>query len=173
MQKDIRTHEADLSLVIKFLDYANCADASYALLNYVFDRELQNKQGNIEVVDGQKPDDTFNGQNSTYARAIEARFNNDKVGDWCMPLIDTCLSTKDKIANNDISAVTLDFKLSKRTIDFVKRFKILTHQPNIERSRENGKNSDSNCGFSATLFDDTLQKKFIWFLEGLMIAKDI
>ena len=34
MQKDIRTHEADLNLVIKFLDYANCADVSYAMLDY-------------------------------------------------------------------------------------------------------------------------------------------
>ncbi|MGX3045311.1 alpha/beta fold hydrolase, partial [Helicobacter sp. T3_23-1056] len=134
MKHDIRTHEADLSLVIKFLDYANCADASYAMLNYVFYGKLQ---------DAQKLGDTFNGQNSTYARAIEARFNNDKVDDWCMPFTDTCFSTKDKIANNDISAVTLDFKLSKRTIDFVNRFKILAHQPNTTN------------GFSATLFEDT------------------
>ncbi|MGX3045134.1 methyltransferase [Helicobacter sp. T3_23-1056] len=151
-----------MARIDKIKDYADCADASYALLecatkDYVIDETKS------DFSDGQKLDDTFNGQNSTYTRAIEARFNNDKVGDWCMPLIDTCLSTKDKIANKDISAITLDFKLSKRTIDFVNRFKILAHQPNIERSRENGKNSDSNCGFSATLFEDTLQKKFIWF----------
>ena len=34
MKQDIRTHEASLDLVTKFLDYADCADASYAMLNY-------------------------------------------------------------------------------------------------------------------------------------------
>ncbi|WP_104717789.1 hypothetical protein [Helicobacter trogontum] len=34
MKKDIRTHEADINLVKKFLDYAECADASYASLKY-------------------------------------------------------------------------------------------------------------------------------------------
>ena len=33
--KDIRTHEADYKLTQKFLDYANCADASYAFLKYI------------------------------------------------------------------------------------------------------------------------------------------
>lgn len=33
MSKNIKTHEADLKLVQKFLDYANCADASYAMLH--------------------------------------------------------------------------------------------------------------------------------------------
>ena len=35
MKKDIRTHEADINLVKKFLDYAECADASYAFLKYI------------------------------------------------------------------------------------------------------------------------------------------
>ena len=34
MSKNIRTHEADYKLTQKFLDYANCADASYASLKY-------------------------------------------------------------------------------------------------------------------------------------------
>ena len=33
--KDIRTHEADYKLTQKFLDYANCADASYISLKYI------------------------------------------------------------------------------------------------------------------------------------------
>ena len=33
--KNIQTHNAKIDLVKKFLDYANCADASYALLHYV------------------------------------------------------------------------------------------------------------------------------------------
>ena len=32
MAKNIQTHNADYKLTQKFLDYANCADASYALL---------------------------------------------------------------------------------------------------------------------------------------------
>ncbi|WP_181881909.1 hypothetical protein [Helicobacter sp. MIT 14-3879] len=36
MSKDIRTNEADLNLVKKFLAYANCADASYALILFIF-----------------------------------------------------------------------------------------------------------------------------------------
>lgn len=33
--KNIQTHNAKIDLVKKFLDYANIADASYALLHYV------------------------------------------------------------------------------------------------------------------------------------------
>ena len=32
MSKNIQTHNADINLIKKFLDYANCAYASYALL---------------------------------------------------------------------------------------------------------------------------------------------
>ena len=32
MQKNLKTHNAKIDLVKKFLDYANCAYASYALL---------------------------------------------------------------------------------------------------------------------------------------------
>ncbi|ELN8525100.1 DUF2974 domain-containing protein, partial [Campylobacter coli] len=45
--------------------------------------------------------------------------------------------------DNDISRVGLNDALSKRTIDFVNRFKLLKHQPN------------TTSGFSATLFEDT------------------
>ena len=34
MAKNIQTHNADYKLTQKFLDYANCADASYAMLEY-------------------------------------------------------------------------------------------------------------------------------------------
>lgn len=36
MKKNIKTHEADITLTQKFLDYANCADASYAKLEYIY-----------------------------------------------------------------------------------------------------------------------------------------
>ncbi|WP_276951524.1 hypothetical protein [Helicobacter rodentium] len=48
-----------------------------------------------------------------------------------------------KISNNDITQVKLDSKLSKRTITFTNRFRILAHQEN------------TSSGFSATLFEDT------------------
>ncbi|TLD79876.1 hypothetical protein [Helicobacter trogontum] len=35
MAKNIQTHNADYKLTQKFLDYANCADASYAFLKYI------------------------------------------------------------------------------------------------------------------------------------------
>ncbi|AJC92588.1 hypothetical protein CSUB8523_1078 [Campylobacter subantarcticus LMG 24377] len=44
--------------------------------------------------------------------------------------------------DNDISRVGLNDALSKRTIDFVNRFKLLKHQPN------------TTSGFSATLFGE-------------------
>ena len=78
MEKNIKTAEAGLDLVQKFLDYANCADASYALLEYVEKDKLINKDKN-DYGDGLKFGDKFNGENSTYARAIEARFNKDKI----------------------------------------------------------------------------------------------
>ncbi|RDU58962.1 diadenosine tetraphosphate hydrolase [Helicobacter sp. MIT 14-3879] len=44
MSKDIRTQEAKLDLVKKFLDYAECADASYALLEPVFEGVVKDKK---------------------------------------------------------------------------------------------------------------------------------
>lgn len=34
MNKNIQTQNADINLIQKFLDYANCADASYAILEF-------------------------------------------------------------------------------------------------------------------------------------------
>ena len=46
MSKSIQTQNADTNLVKKFLDYTNCADASYALLEYIFSGEIKYKQMN-------------------------------------------------------------------------------------------------------------------------------
>lgn len=150
MKKGIRTHEADINLVKKFLDYAECADASYALLEVVkgkfkdVDNEGKEVKGDTQTLGSTYFNkDTNTNQNSTYARAIEARFNEEKINDWCLPLTDKCLLTKDKIPNNDITKITLDSKLSNRTIKFTNRFRILAHQKN------------TSSGFSATLFEDT------------------
>ena len=149
------TQNAKIDLVKKFLDYANVADASYALLHYIDGIIQDDKQiGECEKGDEQTFGSTHNNYNSTYARAIEARFNEDKVGNWCIPFTNKCLIEKDKIDNNNITQVKLDSKLSNRTITFTNRFRILAHQPNEVRMRGD-KNSDGNYGFSATLFQDT------------------
>ena len=93
MKKNIKTHEADIKLTQKFLDYANCADASYARLEYIHknigndkkaddltfgnklnkDIEIKDDEGNLLYT---KPKDT----NTAYACAIEARFEQDTIG---------------------------------------------------------------------------------------------
>lgn len=51
--------------------------------------------------------------------------------------------------DNDISRVGLNDALSKRTIDFVNRFKLLKHRPN------------TTSGFSATLFGEKENKLIV------------
>ena len=158
--KNIQTHEAKIDLIKKFLDYANITDASYAMLHYIHenaekdekadhltfgdkldrDIEVKDDKGNLLYI---KP----KGTNTAYACAIEARFNQEKIGSLCIPLTNKCLIEKDKISNNDITQVKLNDTLSQRTITFTNRFKLLKHQ----------KNTDS--GFSATLFEDTEDNK--------------
>ncbi|MGM8974319.1 hypothetical protein ACTFDJ_01100 [Campylobacter jejuni] len=150
MSKNIKTQEAKLDLITKFLDYANVADASYAMLQYVFKGIIKYKDDNNELeekVDTQKLGDKHDNQNSTYARVIQARFEQNKIvkiePKYCISLINTCFDSKEITLDNDISMVGLNDALSKRTIDFVNRFKLLKHQPN------------TTSGFSATLFGDT------------------
>ena len=149
MPKNIKTQEAKLNLITKFLDYANVADASYALLDPVFTGVIIDKKGKEleKDLDTQKLGDKHNNQNSTYARAIQARFEQSKIirikSKYCISLVNTCFDSKEITLDNDISKVGLNDTLSKRTIDFVNRFKLLKHQPN------------TTSGFSATLFEDT------------------
>ncbi|MDY5184970.1 methyltransferase [Helicobacter trogontum] len=157
MAKNIQTHNAKVELVKKFLNYANIADASYALLHYIEQNAKDEKEvkadrltfgdkleQDIDVLGlDNKPTIKPKGTNTAYACAIEARFNEEKIGSLCIPLTNKCLTEKDKISNNDITQVKLDSKLSKRTITFTNRFRILAHQKN------------TSSGFSATLFEDT------------------
>ena len=157
MAKNIQTHNAKVELVKKFLNYANIADASYALLHYIEQNAKDEKEvkadrltfgdkleQDIDVLGlDNKPTIKPKGTNTAYACAIEARFNEEKIGSLCIPLTNTCLIEKDKIDNNNITQVKLDSKLSKRTITFTNRFKLLKHQEN------------TSSGFSATLFKDT------------------
>lgn len=56
--------------------------------------------------------------------------------------MDTCFFYNKITLDNNISRVGLNDTLSKRTIEFVNRFRLLKHQPN------------TTSGFSATLFED-------------------
>ncbi|EEA8494871.1 DUF2974 domain-containing protein [Campylobacter jejuni] len=160
MSKNIKTQEAKLDLITKFLDYANCADASYALLDPVFTGVIIDKQEKEleKDLDTQRLGDKHNNQNSTYARAIQARFEQNKIvkiePKYCISLINTCFDSKEITLDNDISRVGLNDALSKRTIDFVNRFKLLKHQPN------------TTSGFSATLFYDKEKDEFIVGFRG-------
>ncbi|EIC2874785.1 methyltransferase, partial [Campylobacter jejuni] len=111
MSKNIKTQEAKLDLITKFLDYANCADASYAMLQYVWENIEQDEKNNIYKADkltfgdklkqdivmknskGKdivKPKNT----NTAYACAIQARFEQNKIvkiePKYCISLINTC-----------------------------------------------------------------------------------
>ncbi|WP_181882466.1 hypothetical protein [Helicobacter didelphidarum] len=140
-----KTNEAKLDLVKKFLDYAHIANASYAMLHYT---EKKYELGKDDKSDGLKLGDKLNNTttNTTYARCIEARFNQDKIigkeGDYCFPFTKACLSSKDKTLSNNPANVALDAPLSQETIEFTNRYKLLAHQQNTA------------SGFSATLFED-------------------
>ena len=79
-----------------------------------------------------KPTIKPKGTNTAYVCAIEARFNADKVirqeKDWCISATNTCFSNKDITLHNDITKVGLHDTLSKRTITFTNRFRILAHK---------------------------------------------
>ncbi|EAJ6606005.1 methyltransferase, partial [Campylobacter coli] len=98
--------------------------------------KYKNDNGNEleKKVDTQRLGDKHNNQNSIYARAIQARFEQNKIvkiePKYCISLINTCFDSKEITLDNDISRVGLNDALSKRTIDFVNRFKLLKHQPN-------------------------------------------
>ena len=165
MAKNIQTHNAKAELVKKFLDYANIADSSYALLHYIKQNAKDEKEvkadsltfgdkleHDIEVLGlDNKPTIKPKGTNTAYACAIEARFNADKVirqeKDWCIPAINTCFGKKDITLHNDITKVGLHDTLSKRTIAFTNRFRILAHQEN------------TSSGFSATLFGEKRKQR--------------
>ncbi|MCR6574910.1 methyltransferase [Campylobacter insulaenigrae] len=142
-------------LISQIKDYADIADASYAMLDLIdendekgfFDSaftpplwlyadgiklgyeieekfEFLDKNGKFQVVKDK-------GDLTAYACAIQARFEQNKIvkiePKYCISLINTCFDSKEITLDNDISRVGLNDALSKRTIDFVNRFKILKH----------------------------------------------
>ena len=61
MNRNIHTHNAKLELIEKFLDYANCADASYALLEYT-NKDYMIDESKNENGDKQTQGHKFNNQ---------------------------------------------------------------------------------------------------------------
>ena len=127
---------------------ADCADASYALLNEVYKIDEWNKIFGDKQTLGSTffNKDINTEQNSTYARAIEARFMQDFL---ITKQMDTSETNKDNTAKNksikignDPKNVLLDSVLSHRTKNFVNRYELIHHIPN------------TLSGFSATIFYD-------------------
>ena len=123
----------------RFKDMADCADASYAMLDFVdgFINLGKWYEKKIEYGDKQKLGDKFEKSNSNtaYARCIEARFMQDFVVEKGV--------FKDAAINNDPKNITATTTISTRTKNFVNRYELIAHQPNTQN------------GFSATLFKDT------------------
>ena len=140
-------------MINRFKDMAECADASYAKLDYVFknidaffDSDKWNEADDIRLGNQTKENDRYlNGReilpssNTAYARCIEARFMQDVVIEKG--------TFKDTTINNDPKNVSATATLSTRTKNFVNRFKLL-HHTSLE-------SFFSQSGFSATLFQDT------------------
>ena len=146
-------------MINKFKDMAECADAAYAKLHYVYDNNIffdkkwndgDNQTLGDKIKDDVKDDNGnilhTNGNNTTYARAIEARFMQDFL---ITKQMDTSETNKDNTAKNksikignDPKNVLLDSVLSHRTKNFVNRYELIHHIPN------------TLSGFSATIFYD-------------------
>ena len=148
--KNIQTNEAKIDLVKKFLDYANCADASYAPLKTIKEKfkVIDNYKQEIET-DGDKQnlgavfiDDSNNKFRSTYARAIAVRFlEKDNISQISKTIPDTFQQE----LNNE--AIQYNTGIGLGIEQFVNRYRVLAHQKN------------TNSGFSATLFEDTEDNK--------------
>ena len=134
-------------MINRFKDMADCADASYALLDEVYKIDEWNKifgdnltKGHIvcddiEIINSKKELLTIikKDSNTTYARAIEARFCNEMI------IKDD--DGKDKQIKS-IKDISLQATLSHRTKNFVNRYELVSHIPN------------TLSGFSATIFRD-------------------
>ena len=164
MSKNIQTHNAKIDLIKKFLNYANIADASYAMLESVFEKAIKDESGNeIEKeLDGLTLKATTINENNqtfltTYARAIEARFMQDSKNPQGKKIDNKITNVSKEIdQNQDKNGIHNDTgklikmypkELTDRTIKFTNRFKLLKHQEN------------TSSGFSATLFEDTEDNK--------------
>ncbi|WP_394977772.1 hypothetical protein [uncultured Helicobacter sp.] len=121
--------------------------------------------------------DTNTEQISTYARAIEARFEQDTKGKEYKNKIQNVSKEIDSTQHKDSNGCHIfnaeinkciklyPKELSDRTINFTNRFRILAHQEN------------TSSGFSATLFKDTkaefADSEYILAFRGTEDSKDI
>ncbi|RDU61442.1 hypothetical protein CQA53_10140 [Helicobacter didelphidarum] len=172
-------------LIQKFRDMADCADAAYAMLHYVYESidsanpkkewEEADKitlgyklEADIEIKD--KNDKIIRkitkDSNTAYARAIEARFCQDlkiySPNDNKYIEINNDpknIQSKDDEDNKDDKKYTL----SLRTQNFVERYELVHHIPDIA-------SLDTLLafltGYSATLFYDTDNKNYILAFRG-------
>lgn len=141
-------------IIKRIKDYADCADASYAMLHYIFESvdsifpsKIWKDNDNIKL--GDMIQRELNGKlkevNTAYARCIEARFMKDVV-------LEKGIVRDTTIDNNPIN-IPIDSTLSTRTKNFVNRYEIRFHQPNTD------------SGFSATLFQNK-ETKDIFSIRG-------
>lgn len=135
-------------MINRIKDIADCADAAYVKLDYVFenidaffDSDKWNEADDIRLGNQTKENDRYlNGReilpssNTAYARCIEARFMQDVVIEKGV--------FKDTTINNDPKNVLLDSIISHRTKNFVNYYELIHHIPN------------TLSGFSATIFRD-------------------
>ena len=96
-------------------DYADCTDASYTMLDFVFDFNKWDKPSETDKIT--LGNENVKKINSAYACCIEARFMQDKI-------IEKGIFTVSTINNNPKNVLATD-TLSQRTINFVNRFKLL------------------------------------------------
>lgn len=148
------------AMINKLKDMADCADSSYAMLEYVFENidsifSSKKWEDSDNIIFGDKKQQEGKNLNTAYARCIEARFMKDVILEKG--------TFKDSTIDNDPKNIPIDATLSLRTINFVNRFKLLHHI-----SQEN---SFSDSGFSATLFYDTQAKDYIFAIRGTEFNK--
>ncbi len=155
-------------MINRIKDIADCADAAYVKLDYVFenidaffDSDKWNEADDIRLGNQTKENDRYlNGReilpssNTAYARCIEARFMQNVVIEKG--------TFKDTTINNDPKNVSATATLSTHTKNFVNRYELIEHQPNAD------------YGFSATLFKDTQAKdnnqRYILAIRGTEIT---
>lgn len=154
-------------MITRFKDMADIADASYAMLHYVFeniDSVFKSKKweeaDNITNRDKTIENDKYlNGNiilpnsNTAYARAIESRFQKDIV-------IEKGTFVDDKLGDSP-KMVSVARELSQRTKNFVNRYELVHHIPN------------TLSGYSSTIFYDECNTEYIIALRGTESIREI
>ena len=147
-------------LIKKFKEMADIADASYAMLHYVYENIdsifPSKKWEEADVImfgDKTKENDRYIdnskidiNSNTAYARAIESRFQKDVV-------VKKGVFVNDKLGDSP-KMVSATMELSHRTKNFVNRYELVHHIPN------------TLSGYSSTTFYDNFNKDYIIAFRG-------